>query len=811
MIARSAYFLPFLIYSTPFLSQSNPTLLRNVFEQIETKHNCTFAYNATEVAGNTLTFTPVTSLQTALGQLTQKTLYNYTLLQDRTIAVTQKKTVTTACVRVFSLLNGLPMSNAVITTPYKKYVTTANGQATLRLAKPTDAITVAHTGLQAQKLMANQFTASPCKPIFLEPKIEYLESVTLSSYLARGITKSSDGSMRINYRDFELLPGQIEPDVLQTVQALPGIQSVNGTVSNSNIRGGTNDQNLILLDGIKMYLTGHFFGLISPYNPFLTQNASVYKNGTGAAYGDGVSGTVFLNSKRELNDTLKASLGSTLIAVDGFIDAPLGKKASVQVSARRSYNDLIRTPTYSSYFKKVFQNTKVENNSEPGVSGRNRFMFYDASIRLLYNPSAKDKLRINLLALGNDLRAQENFLFVNSLSRTSELQQSNISASIFYDRDWNRKLSTYAHFYSSSYGLEAINFNIGTLQRLQQKNNVLENVLKLGATVRFSETVNATLGHDLVQTGVTNFEAVNNPFFSLRDKQLIVTNSVFGELQYRPKKLPLVVVGGLRANHFSKFETLRLEPRFTLNYRFWDYFTFELLGEMKSQAISQITSFQSDFLGVENRRWILASPNEQPIITSGQVSTGLSFNRRGFLVNVEPYLKRVKGIAARGQGFQNQFLNKQFHGSYTVKGVDVLVKKTFRKLDTWLSYSYATNNYFFAETAPQRFPNNLDITHALTYGANYTASGFKLSAGLTYRSGRPYTLPVPGGAVGKDGTINFESPNAGRLPEYVRVAVSGNYNFSLSKTARAKVGLSVLNLLNKRNTLNRFYRVGENG
>ena len=82
------------------------------------------------------------------------------------------------------------------------------------------------------------------------------------------------------------------PDILQKIQAIPGISSINESISNINIRGGSNDQNLLLWDGIKMYHSGHFFGLISAFNPYLTDKVTLTKNGTSSQYNDGVSGTI---------------------------------------------------------------------------------------------------------------------------------------------------------------------------------------------------------------------------------------------------------------------------------------------------------------------------------------------------------------------------------------------------------------------------------------------------------------------------------------------------------------------------------------
>ncbi|MBT8376980.1 MAG: Plug domain-containing protein, partial [Bacteroidia bacterium] len=125
-----------------------------------------------------------------------------------------------------------------------------------------------------------------------EMKVERLNEVVIENYLTRGLSKNVDGKIRIATQDFNILPGLTEPDILQTIQSLPGVISVDERISNINIRGGTNDQNLILFEGIKMYQSGHFFGLISAFYPYLAEETNVSKNGTSAKYGDGVSGVI---------------------------------------------------------------------------------------------------------------------------------------------------------------------------------------------------------------------------------------------------------------------------------------------------------------------------------------------------------------------------------------------------------------------------------------------------------------------------------------------------------------------------------------
>jgi len=100
-----------------------------------------------------------------------------------------------------------------------------------------------------------------------------------------------------------ILPGVIEPDVLQTLQQIPGINSSDESVSSLNVRGGTHDQNLFIWNGIKMYQTGHFFGLLSAFNPNLANTISLSKNGTSAFYGESVSSVVDLSSNSSRSNT----------------------------------------------------------------------------------------------------------------------------------------------------------------------------------------------------------------------------------------------------------------------------------------------------------------------------------------------------------------------------------------------------------------------------------------------------------------------------------------------------------------------------
>ena len=140
-----------------------------------------------------------------------------------------------------------------------------------------------------------------------------LNEILITNIFTSGIDKTKDGNLTLNSEKLGALPGLVEEDVLQITQVLPGVESINESVADINIRSGSHDQNLILWDGMKMYQSGHFFGLISAFNPLITKNVIIIKDGTSAAYTDGVSGTIDMRSKDQLVDSIAGSITTTFL------------------------------------------------------------------------------------------------------------------------------------------------------------------------------------------------------------------------------------------------------------------------------------------------------------------------------------------------------------------------------------------------------------------------------------------------------------------------------------------------------------------
>ncbi|MCB0436315.1 MAG: TonB-dependent receptor, partial [Mangrovimonas sp.] len=297
------------------------------------------------------------------------------------------------------------------------------------------------------------------------------------------------------------------------------------------------------------------------------------------------------------------------------------------------------------------------------------------------------------------------------------------------------------------------------------------------------------------------------PRFKSYIKEVVRTHSVYSELKYLSSNLNTNVKVGARANYYEKFDVYKLEPRVSFSQRFLNYFRFELLGELKTQTTSQIIDLQNDFLGIEKRRWILANNESIPIIESKQASAGIHYSQNQLLVSAETYLKHVDNITSRSQGFQNQFQYVKDIGSYEVVGLDVLVNKQFENTSAWLSYSYSENTYQFdIINNGKAFPNNVDIQHAVTFGATHTLGNLKLAIGVNWHTGKPFTEPNNDDPV-IGNNVNYNAPNSSNLKDYFRADFSATYRLKLSETTNAVAGISLWNLTNQENIINSYYKL----
>ena len=217
---------------------------------------------------------------------------------------------------------------------------------------------------------------------------------------------------------------------------------------------------------------------------------SIYKNGTPAQFGDGVSGVLSMETKNTIEEEFFGGAGFNFISGDVYGQLPLNDQLAFQFSARRSTTDFLDTPVYGSFTDRAFQDTEIRNEQNQRINENleqeETFLFYDFSGKVLYDINAYQKIRLSFIAIDNDLDFVETDTDTNETSR-SFLDQTNLSAGLQWFAEWSDRFSTHANIYFSKYDLDAQSFFPNQVQRLDQRNIVEERALKINSNLTISD------------------------------------------------------------------------------------------------------------------------------------------------------------------------------------------------------------------------------------------------------------------------------------------------------------------------------------
>ncbi|WGH76228.1 TonB-dependent receptor plug domain-containing protein [Tenacibaculum tangerinum] len=650
-----------------------------------------------------------------------------------------------------------------------------------------------------------------------------LNEVLVTNHIKSGINKKRNGTITVHPKDLGVLPGLTEPDVLESLKIIPGVQSPDETAAGVYIRGGTPNQNLILWDGIKMYYSGHFFGMISAFNPYVTEEITLSKSGTSARYGNRVSGVIDIKSNNEIPKKTTGNFGLNMTHADAYVNIPVSKKASFLLSMRRSYANIIKTPTFNNISTRVFQTFDV--NQEKNIFGNgikfnreNNFNFADYTAKLNFSLTEEEQLSLSFLYTKNKLFNSFEIPDYKDFY-TDDLSIKNAGFGIQWTKKVSERLTHHIKGYFSSFKLNytgKYNYIDNFLIFFSSKNNLINDV---GVSYNFNYELNdkASIfaGYDFTSTE-SEYELKylydiqnQNVFNSLEENNgNNNTSSLFGEFIYDNDNWNINL--GTRLNYFSKIDKYVIEPRLYLEKKITQHLRAKASFEQKHQTLVQIIEFQTASLGfdLENQLWTQVNNDNVPLQKSLQVSSGILFNKDNWSIDIEPYYKKVSGMTSLTSGYNDQS-NDFSNGEGKIYGVDVLVHKKFNNYRTWINYSYTKNRFKFLDLENTFFPANHDITNYFSWSQAYKLNNYEFSLGWILRTGNPYT-EINEFVTDENGQnpiiyLDWENINALRLPRYSRFDASVTYSFNLSDKWKSKIGFSLLNIFDRKNILNRTY------
>jgi len=813
-------------------NQTQKFSLAEILTSIEKQYDVKFSYSSNLIK-NVLCFPfkNEKTLKEKLESLSKQTYLNFNQIDARYIVIAEKQITKNHTISGI-LINAknkevASFSSVIIKGTTRGTTADENGKFILENVSSNQQIIIQSIGFTSVTIPVYQFLNQPNITIELVEENIHLEEVLISDYITQGISKKQDGAIEVSPKKLGILPGLIEPDVLLSLQLLPGIQSPSETASGLQIRGSSPDQNLVLFDGIKMYQSGHFFGLISSFNPYVTKKITLYRNGTNAKYGDRIGGVLDISSGDEV-PTLETGFGINFTHADAFVKTPLfNNKVGLVFSVRRSITDVVETITYKNFSESVFQNTRIleeaVNNPNKLSNVNNDFYFQDYNLKIVADISEKSKLSISNLFNKNQLEfSSENERFREKIVDNITYQNKgtrflwNYKTSEFFIQNIDFHTSEYEFDYFGNREETRNNANDNRNREFEIVNHVKDNGINYDFTYNLNPNFQLNGGYQFSKTNIlytynTNFSTPNNQLLNA-ENSTNTTNALFSELKYNNTNS--FISFGVRVNHFSAAKEWFFEPRIFASTKFSETFTLKTSAEIKNQAVSQIIEYRNNGIGLDNDIWAVAN-NAITILNSKQLAVGFLYQKNGWNLDVDFYKKKVKGqtlmtddIASNTKTSQVPFY---ISGESDITGIDILLKKRFGNYRSWISYSYAATKQQFKElNNGNSFDGINGIPHSFTWSHTYKLNQFEFSLGWKLRSGIPYTEAT---GTHKDQNNNlrvtYGSVNEKRLPNYQKFDFSSTYkfNFSKKKKVEGKIGVSLTNIFNKKNILDRTYEL----
>ena len=682
--------------------------------------------------------------------------------------------------------------------------TTSNTYGFYSLTLPAEDsiyLTFSYTGFQP-KTFALKLTQDLEMNVGLGGSVE-LETFEVTAETGNAIEdRTQMSTVSIPIKEIKKLPAFLgETDILKALQLMPGVQSGGEGQSGLYVRGGSPDQNLILLDGVPVYNASHLFGFFSVFNADALSNVELIKGGFPARYGGRLSSVLDIKMKEGNTQELKGSGSIGLISSKLTLEGPIGSEnTSFIVSGRRTYIDILARPLIRAAFRA---------DGDEGVAG---YYFYDANAKINHRFSDKDRLYLSFYG-GRDkfyFDVTENYNDGDVYAQETGFGWGNVTSALRYNRKWSSKVFSNATLTYSEYDFSTKAYQRDEYTPFNEAERVVEEFdLEYDSGIR-----------DFA--GKIDFDFVPNPNHYIRfgasaihhrfdpgtfnvlfaDEQSRL-DTVFGQELVSADELAVYVEDeiklGKRLNanvgiHASTFlvdgeSYTSVQPRIGLRYLTEDRLAIKASFASMQQNVQFLTN---ENLSLPTDLWLPSTDRVAPQ-TSWQVAGGLAktFNEQ-YEVSLEGYYKEMKNVIsyAEGASFINfgDWQDNVVQGDGQAYGAELLVRKKTGKLTGWIGYSLNwTWRQFeeinFGERYPYKYDRRHDISVVGIYEFNDRVS---LSASWVYGSGNAYTLPeavytskfTNGFAFDPRPSFTanfFQERNNERTPAYHRMDIGVNF------------------------------------
>lgn len=634
------------------------------------------------------------------------------------------------------------------------------------------------------------------------------------------------GVEKVNIAAFKLLPTSLgESDIIKSVLLIPGVQSVGEGSAGFNVRGGSSDQNLILLYGVPVYNTSHMFGFFSAVNSDIIKDVTLYKGGIPGRYGGRISSVLDITSRDGNRQEFAGNAGISPITTHLMLEGPIIKDKLTYLLTGRM--------TYSNWVFKLVNDPSIKNSTAS---------FYDVNGRIVYDMNKKNRLEIASYLSHDSFRLNSDTLYSynnslvtmrwkhffnsrffslisvnNSNYRYNVSSESNPAESFVLSHQVNSTgLKADFNWYQGrneiNYGLDMTYYSIlpGSL------NPSNDSSLVVPQTIQMENALEPALYID-DKFIVNDYFSVNagirlSSFFGIGPKSFLVydpdysksISTVTDTITFKPGEINKSYAGP--------------EFRVSLNFRTSPKSSFKMNYNRTRQYLNILSNTTSIS---PTDTWKLCDYYLKPQL-GDQYAVGfyqLLFNNK-ISASVELYYKAIKNMIDYKGGTNLLMPDNIEKDIVDVKGkaygLELSLKKEEGRVLWSIGYTYSRTflksiGKFSDEiiNKGEWFPANFDKPNDLVATFNFLLSRrFSLSTNYVWSTGRPITYPVSAYYMNNMLLIHYSERNKYRIPDYMRldVSVKVSGNLKSHKIANPHWIFSVYNLLGRENVYSIYFK-----
>jgi len=604
----------------------------------------------------------------------------------------------------------------------------------------------------------------------------------------------------LTMREAKLLPALLgEVDILKILQLKPGIISGSEGSTGLFVRGGGNDQNLIILDEAIVYNPNHLFGFFSTFNSDAVKDLRVYKGGFPSQYGGRLSSVIDVKLKEGNNKEFEGAGGIGLISSRLTLEGPIQKgKSSFIVSGRRTYVDI--------FTRAINQANQDKEDYNPIPD----YYFYDLNTKINYQFSDKDRVYLSGY-FGRDVFGFEGDFFDFSFDWGNATGTARWNH-VFNPRLFSNTTFTYSDYqYNLTTKVTGFSFGVGSkIKDATLKSDLYYN-LSDKQSVRFGlSTTYHQFEVGRLQAGSDDGEV---SFSAGQDFDGLEFGAYISDEWTANSKFTLST--GLRLSGFSNDGStyLGLEPRMALKYSLSNRWTTKLSYAKMYQYLHLVSN---SAVALPTDVWYPSTQNVKPQV-SDQVAIGFSYLLgKQYLITNEYYYKWLDNQIDFIDGaelFANDNLEEEFaFGDGYTYGMEFSIEKQQGRLAGWIGYTLAIvkrgnfrgvkDDIMEGRYFPPRYDRRHNISVVATYEINkrLTASATWVfgSGDLSWLPSGRFTFQDIQGAEFKPVVPVYGDRNTFRLPDYQRLDVGLVIKF-FPKWGESDLTISVYNAYDYRN------------